>query len=73
MSDSKGNLHLYTKAGAPPEPIASIQVESKSEIKGLAMSPSEYYVIAGSFDGTITVFDLMAAGKERLIKPMLSL
>merc|ERR1712156_108537 len=37
VSDSKGNMHLYTKAGSPPEAIVSIQVESKSEIKGLAI------------------------------------
>ena len=30
-------------------------------------------MVAGCVDGTITVFDLMASGKERLVKPIVSL
>ena len=37
------------------------------------MSKAENYVTAGCQDGTITVFDLSAPGKERLIKPVASL
>lgn len=36
-SDSKGGLHLYNSRGTP-ERICSLQVESNSEIKGLAVS-----------------------------------
>lgn len=36
-SDAKGFLHLYNSSGTP-ELICSLQVESKSEIKGLAVS-----------------------------------
>mmetsp|Transcript_41034 Transcript_41034/g.53796 ORF Transcript_41034/g.53796 Transcript_41034/m.53796 type:complete len:168 (+) Transcript_41034:62-565(+) len=73
ISDAKGNLHLYTKTNPPPESIVSIQVESQSEIKGLAISSAENHAVAGSQDGTINVFDLQAAGKERLIKPLVAL
>lgn len=51
----------------------TVAVESKSEIKGLAVSSAENYAVAGCVDGTITVFDLMAAGKERLCKPIMTL
>jgi len=73
ISDAKGSLHLYTRNASPPEHIVSIQVESRSEIKGLGLSESEHFMVAGCVDGTITVFDLMASGKERLVKPVLSL
>lgn len=72
VSDAKGNLHLYNK-GSEQEKVVTIQVESASEIKGLAISAAENFAVAGCVDGTITVFDLMAAGKERLIKPILTL
>ena len=48
-------------------------MESTSEIKALAISAAENFAVAGCVDGTITVFDLMTAGKERLIKPILTL
>jgi len=73
VSDAKGNLHLFNKTGSGQEKIVSIQVESKSEIKGLAISSAENFAVAGCVDGTITIFDLMAAGKERLVKPILTL
>ena len=47
MSDAKGSLHLYSKTGSPLEHIVSLTVDSKSEIKGLALSEYESYVVAG--------------------------
>jgi len=38
ISDAKGNLHLFTKSGSPIEHIVTTTVESRSEIKGLALS-----------------------------------
>ena len=39
----------------------------------MAVSSQENYIVAGSTDGIITVFDLGAPGKERLIKPYFTL
>lgn len=71
-SDSKGNLRLYEKSDSSLDHIVTIQVDSKSEIKGIAINSAENYVAAGCQDGTITVFDLNAPGKERLIKPIMT-
>ena len=51
----------------------SLTVESKSEIKGLALSEYESYVVAGCADDSINVFDLGANGRERLGKVILTL
>lgn len=67
ISDAKGNLHLYNSTGSP-EHLISLQVDSRSEIKGLALNGSENYIAAGCQDGTINIFDLGAPGKERLAK-----
>ena len=73
VSDAKGGLHFYTKDSSPLELIISLSVDSGSEIKGLALSGAENYVVAGCADGSINIFDLGANGKERLAKPHLTL
>ena len=72
VSDAKGNFHLYGRKGTPLEPIVSMEVASKSEIKGLTVNSTENYLGAGCQDGTINLFDLGASGRERLVKPFIS-
>ena len=73
ISDAKGNLHLYVKNGSPLEHVVSLSVDSKSEIKGIALNSGESYIVAGCADGSINIFDLGANGRERLAKPLVTL
>ena len=74
ISDAKGKLHLFDSGDqSSPAPIVSLEVDSKSEIKGMAVTASETYIAAGCVDGTITIFDLGAAGRERLAKQLVTL
>lgn len=61
------------KTGSPLEHIVSLTVDSKSEIKGIALNQSESFLVAGCADGTINIFDLGANGRERLAKPLVTL
>lgn len=61
------------KTGSPLEHVVSLSVDSKSEIKGIALNSSESYIVAGCADGSINVFDLGANGRERLAKPLVTL
>lgn len=49
-----------------------MNVETGSQIRGLAKSAAENYIVAGCTDGLITVFDLGQTGKERLTKELVS-
>lgn len=75
-SDSKGGLHMFTRAQEAPgqlESVVSLSVDGNSEVKGMCLNSLENYLAAGCQNGQITVFDLGAVGRERLAKPYLTL
>ena len=47
-------------------------MQTGQEVRGLAKSASENYIIAGSSDGSITVYEMNVPGKERLAKEYVS-
>ena len=47
-------------------------MDTKTEIRGLAVSSAENFLVAGCKDGLITVYDLGQPGKERLAKELVS-
>ena len=50
----------------------TLAVDTKTEIRGLAVSSAENFLVAGCKDGLITVYDLGQPGKERLAKELVS-
>ena len=72
ISCSKGIVHIYNKAGSPLKKENTLAVDTKTEIRGLAVSSAENFLVAGCKDGLITVYDLGQPGKERLAKELVS-
>ena len=72
ISCSKGKVHIFNKAGSPLKKEKTLEIDTKTEIRGLAVSSAENFLVAGCKDGLITVYDLGQPGKERLVKELVS-
>ena len=49
-----------------------MKVQTGQEVRGVGKSQSENYLVAGSSDGSITVFEMNVPGKEKLAKEYVS-
>jgi WD40 repeat protein len=72
VSDNGGNLYVYDTSSIELELVKTLTVETGSEIRGLSTNVHENYLVAGCTDGTISVFDLLTAGKEKQAKLLVS-
>lgn len=64
FSDSLGNVHIYSSDTV--EPVIKLKTESDSEIRGILSQNN--ILVAGQKDGTLSLWDMGAPGKERLTK-----
>ena len=72
VCDSLGQIYIYNREGSPLELLTTLKVETGQQVRGIARSSNENYLIAGSSDGSITVFEMNQPGKERLAKEYVS-
>lgn len=59
-----GNVHIH--APDTNEPIIKLKTESESEIRGIVALNN--ILVTGQKDGTISLYDLNAPGRERVTK-----
>lgn len=72
VADGLGNIHLHDSSTLELDVIKTLTIETGAQIRGLATNSFENFIVAGSSDGAITVFDLLTKGKERNAKRMIS-
>lgn len=72
VADALGNIYLLDTRTTDLELIKVLSTETGAQIRGLACNVHENFIVAGSSDGAITVFDLLTPGKEKNGKILVS-
>lgn len=72
VADSLGNIYLLDSTSTELDVVKVLSNETGAQIRGLACNVHENYIVAGSSDGAITVFDLLTPGKEKNAKILVS-
>lgn len=72
VADSLGNIHLHDTKTTELDVVKTLTIETGQQIRGLACNSHQNFIVAGSSDGAITVFDLLTPGKERNAKLLVS-
>ena len=72
VADALGNIYLMDTTTTELEIVKVLSIETGAQIRGLACNIHENFIVAGSSDGAITVFDLLTPGKEKNAKILVS-
>ena len=68
IADGDGIVYVYNALTHPPELMTSAQSSSRSNIRGLCTGSGGNYLVGGAADGSLSIFELGKAGKERFMK-----
>lgn len=72
VADALGNIFLIDTRTTTMEIVKTLTTETQAQIRGLATNIHENFIVAGSSDGSITIFDLLTPGKEKNGKILVS-